>query len=150
METTLTCYSEPLMKTASGSGVRRIVWAVIVYGLWQAAHAQETVDAGSEAESSPAIDEILVVVDRDGRAVNVNLRRLEEARLKVIREFRIEQHKQEEELWRMRLRSTLGKSKARIAWGYDAQTEAARFRYSQANYLPLDRVQPATIVSVRF
>ena len=144
----MTCYSILLMKTASRSQLKRIVWAVTLCGPFLAAHGQES--AESEAQSSQAMDEIVVVVDRDGRAVNVNLRRLEEARLKVIREFRIEQHKQEEEQWRMRLRSTLQRKKSRIAWGYDAQAEAARFRYSQANYLPLDRVRPATVVTVRF
>ena len=76
--------------------------------------------------------------------------RLQEARLKVIREFRIEQHKQEEEVWRQKLRYALQRRSSRIAWGYDAQTEAARFQYSQANYLPLDRVRPATMISIRF
>ena len=138
------------METAFRSQLRRIVWAVTACGLFLTAHAQEIAETESETASSRSMDEIVVVVDRDGRTVNVNLRRLEEARLKVIREFRIEQHKQEEELWRMRLRSTLQRNTSRIAWGYDAQTEAARFRYSQASYLPLDRVRPATVISVRF
>ena len=143
-----TCYSEDLMKTAPRSQATRILWALIACGPLVTAHAQETTE--TDTESTDAMDEIVVVVDRDGRTVNVNLRRLEEARLRVIREFGIEQHKQEEEEWRMRLRSTMQRETSRIAWGYDAQDEAARFRYSQANYLPLDRVRPATIVSIRF
>ena len=92
----------------------------------------------------------MVIVDRDGKRVDVDALRLQEARLKVIREFRIEQHKQEEEVWRQKLRYALQRRSSRIAWGYDAQTEAARFQYSQANYLPLDRVRPATMISIRF
>ena len=113
-----------------------------------ASQAQEPPDPGSADEDS--IDEIVVVVDRDGKPVDINALRLEEARLKVIREFALEQHKQEEELWRQKLRFALQQKTSRIAWGYDAQAEAARFRYSQANYLPADRVRPATIVSIRF
>ena len=57
---------------------------------------------------------------------------------------------QEEEVWRQKLRYAIQRRSSRIAWGYDAQTEAARFQYSQANYLPLDRVRPATMISIRF
>ena len=112
------------------------------------AHAQET------AEQAPAdsetIDEIVVVVNRAGKPVNVIALRLEEARLKVIREFELEQFTQEEELWRQKLRTALKRSTSRFAWGYDAQWEAAKFRYTQANYLPTDRVKPATVISFRF
>ena len=96
------------------------------------------------------MDQIVVVVDRHGNPIDIDALRLEEARLKVIREFQIEQHKQEEELWRMKLRSVMQRKTSRVVWGYDAQAEAARFRYSQANFLPLDRVSPATLVSIRF
>ena len=113
-----------------------------------AAEAQEPPSA--DAADAVSIDEIVVVVDRDGKPVDIDSIRLEEARLKVIREFVIEQHKQEEELWRQKLRFAIQQKSSRIAWGYDAQAEAARFRYSQANYLPVDRVRPATIVSIRF
>ena len=99
---------------------------------------------------SQAMDEILVIVDRDGNPVDIDALRYEADMLKVIREFAIEQHKQEEELWRQRLRSFMKSKSSRITWGYDAQSEAARFRYSQANYLPMDRLQPATFVSIRF
>ena len=92
----------------------------------------------------------MVIVDRDGKAVDIDALRFQENMLKIIREFEIEQHKQEEELWRLRLRTAMKRKTARIVWGYDAQTEAARFRYSQANVLPIDRVMPATIVSIRF
>ena len=138
------------MKSVSRSQLRRIIWAVAACGPLLTVHAQETTGTENDTELSSSMDEIVVVVDRDGKTINVNLRRLEEARLKVIRDFRVEQHKQEEELWRMRLRSTLQRKTSRIAFGYDAQSEAARFRYSRANYLPIDRVRPATIVSVRF
>lgn len=112
------------------------------------AHAQESTDR--PAGEPRSIDEIVVVVDRYGKPVDLDALRLEEAMLKVIREFKMEQHKQQEELWRLKLRSALQRDTSRIAWGYDAQTEAARFRYAQANYLPIDRVVPATVVSIRF
>ena len=118
--------------------------AISVCGLLLSAQAQEI------SEQDDAIDEIVVVVDRDGKSIDVDTLRLEEARLKVIREFRIERHKQEEELWRLKLHSVMPRDTSRIVWGYDAQDEAARFRYSQAHYLPIDRVAPATLVSIRF
>ena len=138
------------MKRAAVAQVQRILWAAIVGSCCPllTTHAQET--SAQVTDDAASIDEIVVVVDRDARTVNINLRRLDEARLKVIREFQLEQHKQEEELWRLRLRSTMQRKTSRIAWGYDAQAEAARFRYAQANYLPIDRVSPATVISIRF
>ncbi|MDH3441012.1 MAG: hypothetical protein OEM63_09685 [Gammaproteobacteria bacterium] len=143
-----------MMKRTVRAQVRRLpfLWAVIAAAGAccppLAAQAQESADSRSADEDS--IDEIVVVVDRDGKPVDIDALRLEEARLKVIREFVIEQHKQEEELWRQKLRFALQRKSSRIAWGYDAQAEAARFSYSQANYLPMDRVRPATFVSIRF
>jgi len=90
------------------------------------------------------------VVNRAGKPVDIDALRLEEIRLKIIREFELEQTKQEEELWRLKLRSAMKRSTSRIAWGYDAQAEAAGLRYSHANYLPIDRVRPTTLVSIRF
>lgn len=136
-----------MMKRATGTRVRRfpIRWAsAAAVGMccpFLTAHAQET---------SESIDEIVVVVDRDGRPVDIDALRLGEARLKIIRELALEHHKQEEEAWRLKLRSAAQRNTSRIAWGYDAQSEAAEFRYSQANYLPIDRVRPATLVSIRF
>ena len=112
------------------------------------AFSQEAPDPGTA--NSQTIDEIVVTVDRGGKRVDPEVLRLQEARLKVLREFEFEQYKQEEEMWRLRLRSVLKRRTSRITWGYDAQSEAARFRYSQADYLPIDRVRPATFVSIRF
>jgi hypothetical protein len=70
--------------------------------------------------------------------------------LKIIQKFELDITKQEEELWRLKLRSAIKRNTSRIAWGYDAQWEAARFRYTQANYLPIDRVRPAAVISIRF
>ena len=139
-----------MMKRAATAQVRHFLLAAVVGIASPLVSAQAQESAEAESDNDRSIDEIVVVVDRNGNRVNVNMRRLEEARLKVIREFRIDQHTEEEELWRMRLRSTLQRKTSRIAWGYDAQAEAARFRYSQANYLPIDRVKPATVFSVRF
>jgi len=141
-----------MMKRAVGSQVRRFLWAgTVAIGACcplLTAHAQETAEqAPANAES---IEEIIVVVNRAGKPVDSDALRLEEIRLKIIREFNLEQTKQEEEWWRLKLRSSMKRSTSRIAWGYDAQKEAARFRYSQANYLPIDRVRPATFISVRF
>lgn len=138
------------MNPSVGIRVSHFTWGLIlgIYAPLLATHAQES-DQRSAADAD-SIDEIVVIVDRDGKRVDVDALRLQEARLKVIREFRIEQHKQEEEVWRQKLRYALQRRSSRIAWGYDAQTEAARFRYSQANYLPLDRVRPATMISIRF
>ncbi len=140
------------MKRIAGSRVRRSPFLCAVAASaccpLLSAHAQESSDEATDDAKS--VDEIIVIVDRDGNAVNVDMLRLEEARLEIIREFQLEQHNEEEEQWRLRLRSAMQRQTSRIAWGYDAQAEAARFRYSQANYLPLDRVSPATVVSIRF
>lgn len=139
-----------MMKRAIRGQVSQILWAIAIGACCPllSAHAQESAEQDTSADES--IDEITIVVDRSGKAVDVDALRLEEARLKVIREFVIEQHKQEEELWRQKLRFALQRKSSRVAWGYDAQSEAATFRYSQANYLPMDRVRPATVISVRF
>jgi hypothetical protein len=113
-----------------------------------AVYAQDT--PGTNSDDAKTIDEIVVSVDRLGKRVDVDAIRLREAMLKVVREFEFEQYKQEEEAWRLRLRSAMNRKTSRFAWGYDAQWEAARFRYSQADYLPIDRVTPATLVSFRF
>lgn len=112
------------------------------------AHAQD--DSDVSVQDAETIDEIVVTVDRAGKPVDVDAIRLREAMLKVVREFEFEQYKQEEESWRLKLRSSMNHKSSRLVWGYDAQTEAARFRYNQANYLPIDRVGPATLVSFRF
>jgi hypothetical protein len=141
-----------MMKWAVASQVRRFLWVgTVAIGACcpvLTAHAQETTElVPANAES---IEEIIVVVNRAGKPVDIDALRLEEIRLKIIREFELEQSKQEEELWRLKLRSAMMRSTSRVAWGYDAQREAARVRYSQANYLPIDRVRPATVISVRF
>lgn len=138
------------MKRAYGNKVRRFLWAGAIAACCPllATHAQETSDQVPADVAS--IDEIVVVVDRDGKPVDIDALRLEETRLEIIRDFELEQHKQEEELWRLKLRSEIRRNTSRIAWGYDAQTEAARFRYAQADYLPIDRVRPATFITVRF
>ena len=138
-------------RALSSQAIRLLRFGALVVGVCcplLTVHAQETGDA--DADDRETIDEIVVTVDRVGKRVDIDALRLQEARLKVIRDFEFEQYKQEEEFWRLRLRSiTIGKS-SRITWGYDAQSEAARFRYTQAEYLPIDRVRPAAFVSIRF
>lgn len=140
------------MKQAAGSRVRRFLWAgAAAVGACcplLSAHAQET--AEQHADDAESIEEIVVVVDRAGTLIDIDALRLEEIRLKIIREFQLEQSQQEEELWRLKLRSAMKRSTSRIAWGYDAQAEAAGLRYSHASHLPIDRVSPATLVSIRF
>ncbi len=113
-----------------------------------AAHAQEIADPSFD--NAKPVEEIVVVVGRDGNRVDLDALLRDQFRLEVIRAILLEQHKQEEESWRLRLRSSMQRNTSRIAWGYDAQTEAARFRYAQADFLPIDRVRPATIFSIRF
>ena len=138
------------MKRAPEAQVRHLLCSALVGAFCPLliAHAQET--TRPDGDDADSMDEIVVVVGRDGKPIDINALRLEEARLEVIREFAMEQHKQEEELWRLRLRSAMKRDASRITWGYDAQAEAARFRYTQADYLPMDRVLPATFVSIRF
>jgi len=141
-----------MMKQAAGSRVRRFLWAgAAAIGACcphLSANAQES--AEQNTDDAKSIEEIVIVVDRAGKPVNKDALHLEEIRLKIIREFLLEQTEQEEELWRLKLRSAMKRSTSRIAWGYDAQAEAAGLRYSHANYLPIDRVRPTTLVSIRF
>jgi len=139
-----------MLTRAADAVIRRLRCAVLAGACCPFLTVQAQQNTDPENDDPGSMDEIVVVVDRDGRPVDVDALRLEEARLKVIREFVMEQHKQGEELWRLRLRSAMKVKIARITWGYDAQTEAARFRYAQADYLPIDRVRPATFVSIRF
>ena len=67
----------------------------------------------------------------------------------VIKDFDMAQAESEQELWRQGLQTSVSAPGSRIAWGYDAQSEAA-MRRSTINDLPIDRVQPATVISVRF
>lgn len=142
------CYNWPVMKRAVGIQVRSALCAVVVGCSLTIAHAQEASEQVS-AGADP-IDEIVVVVDRDGRPVDVDALRLEETRLKIIQEFELEQTKQDEELWRLKLRSAIERNTSRVSWGYNAQREAANVRQSRASYLPIDRVKPATVISIRF
>ena len=141
-----------MMKQAAGGRVRRFLWAgaaaIGVCCPLFSAHAQEA--AEQQVDDAESIEEIVVVVDRAGKPIDIEALHQEEIKLKIIREFLLEQTEQEEELWRLKLRSAMKRSKSRIAWGYDAQQEAAELRYSQADYLPIDRVSPATVVSIRF
>jgi hypothetical protein len=142
------------MKRAVENQVRRFpfLWAsAIVVGACYpllTTHAQET--SGPVSDDAEPMDEIVVVVDRHGKPIDIHALRLEEDVLKIIQEFELEITKQEEELWRLKLRSAIKRNTSRIAWGYDAQRDAASVRYSQASYLPIDRVRPATVISIRF
>lgn len=139
-----------MMTCAAGAKVSQFLRAAAIGACCPllAVQAQETPQQPPD-ESAP-MEEIIVVVDRDGRSIDIDALRFQENVLKIIREFKLEQHEQEEEEWRLRLRSAMNRKSSQFAWGYDAQAEAARFRYTQANYLPVDRVRPATIVSIRF
>ena len=110
--------------------------------------------AAAIAEDEPgqkeSIEEIVVVVDRAGNHVDIDAINLEKIRDKIIREFELEQADQEEELWRLKLRAAMKRPSSRIAWGYDAQWEAAMDRKLPATWLPIDRVMPATVINVRF
>ena len=135
------------MQCPTGSRVRPLLWAVIACPL-TTAHAQESPQ--DEAYDERPLDEIIVSVDREGKRVDINARRLEEIRVTVMREFDFQQFKDEEEEFRLRLRSSSLRNTSRLAWGYDAQAEAARIPTLQSHLLPIDRVRPATVVSFRF
>jgi len=133
-----------------GAGIFRSCRAAVIVACLPlvAVRAEDTADPPSgDAET---IDEIVVVVDPRGKPVNLDLRRLDEIRAKVIREFALEQTKQEQEYWRLKLRSAMQVRSSRIVWGYDAQQDAASERPPLGSTLPIDRVRPATVFSVRF
>ena len=119
--------------------------ALLVAGPALAQEEEET----ETAEQEEVMEEIVVVVDRSGDPVDVDALRLEQLREQVIKDFNIAQQEQEQEAWRQGLQTSVSNPDSRIAWGYDAQSEAA-MRRSSINDLPMDRVQPATVISVRF
>lgn len=127
--------------------IRRSIAAAGTVCLVITANAQETADPFFD--NAKPLEEI-VVFGRDAGRIDIDALLIDEVRTKVIRAFLLEQQSQAKELWRLTLRSSLQRKSSRIAWGYDAQSEAARFRYSQAGFLPIDRVRPATFVSIRF
>lgn len=138
------------MKRTTGSRVRHFLWAaaVCIPGPLITAHAQESSE--QQPVDEQPIEEIIVSVDRQGKPVDVNAVRLEEVWLEIAREFEILHTKEEEEEFRLKLRSSMQRKTSRIAWGYDAQAEAARIPVLQSLLLPIDRVRPATVVSFRF
>ena len=99
-------------------------------------------------EVEAVMEEIVVTVDRSGDPVDVDALYLEQLRSQVIKDFDLAQEEQEKELWSQGLQTSVSAPGSRIAWGYDAQSEAA-VRRSSMNDLPIDRVQPATVISVR-
>ena len=109
--------------------------------------AQDDDDAAADEEE--VIEEIVVTVDRSGDPVDVDALYLEQLRDQVIKDFDMAQAEQEKELWRQGLQTSVSAPGSRIAWGYDAQSEAA-VRRSRMNDLPIDRVQPAPVISIRF
>lgn len=106
-------------------------------------------DEETTGEEEDVMEEIIVTVDRSGDPVDVNALYLEQLRDQVIKDFDMAQAESEKELWRQGLQSSVSAPGSRIAWGYDAQSEAA-MRRSTINDLPMDRVQPATVISIRF
>ena len=138
------------MNRAIGIQVRTFLYTVVVSLCCPLviAHAQGTLEQVSDG--AEPIEEIVVVVDRDGKPIDVDALRLEEAKLKIIQDFELEHTKLEQELWRLKLRSAINHNTSRIAWGYDAQSDAAKVRHSRGSELPIDRVKPATVISIRF
>lgn len=138
------------MNRAIGIQVRTFLYTVVL-GLCCPpvnAHAQGTLEQVSDG--AEPIEEIVVVVDRDGKPIDVDALRLEEAKLRIIQDFELEHTKLEQELWRLKLRSAINRNTSRIAWGYDAQSEAAKVWHSRGSELSIDRVKPATVISIRF
>jgi len=122
--------------------------ALMCLSTWAPLRAQDEV--GTDTDDDEPIEEIVVTVNRSGDRVDVDALYLEQLRTRIIKEFNYAQAEQEEELWRQSLRTPVQAPDSRIAWGYDAQSEAAMRRTSQINDLPIDRVKPATIFSIRF
>jgi hypothetical protein len=123
-----------------------IAVGLLVAGL---AIAQEEDADEDAADEEDVMEEIVVVVDRSGDPVDVDALYLEQMRDQVIKDFNIAQQEQEKEAWRQGLQTSVSNPNSRISWGYDAQSEAA-IRRSAMNDLPMDRVQPATVISVSF
>lgn len=144
------CYIKGVMKRTFGYRVRQFLWAAAICTISPlfTAHAQEASE--QQPDDANPIEEIIVSVDRYGKPVDIDALRLEEARLEIIRTFDFHQYKEEQEEFRLKLRSATSIKYSRFAWGYDAQTEAAQLPNVLADYLPMDRVKPATIVSFRF
>ena len=112
--------------------------------VWTTLRAQE-----EDADDEEVMEEIVVVVNRAGDPVDVDALYLDQLRTRVIKDFETLQAEQEEEVWRQGLQTSFKPPESRISWGYDAKEEAA-MRRSSINDLPMDRVKPATIISVSF
>ena len=106
-------------------------------------------EAGTDEDEQP-IDEIVVVVNKRGDRVDVDALYLEQLRDRIVRDYEFAQAEQEEEIWRQSLPTSVSEPDSRISWGYDARSEAAMRRTSMINDLPMDRVKPATVISVSF
>jgi hypothetical protein len=114
--------------------------------------AAQSVD--DEDESTPdeeVVDEIVVVVDRDGDPVfDVDMRQEEILREKVFNEYFRLQALEEEAAWRRADPDLEIKDSSRIKWGYNPQAEARMRRDTELTDLPIDTTKPATVFRVEF
>ena len=115
--------------------------------VWTTVKGQE--DVAADNDDQEVMEEIVVVVNKSGDPVDVDALYLDQLRTRVIKDFETLQAEQEEEVWRQGLQTSFKPPESRISWGYDAKEEAA-MRRSSINDLPMDRVKPATLISVSF
>lgn len=115
--------------------------------VWTTVTGQE--DVATDNGNEEVMEEIVVVVNKAGDPVDVDALYLDQLRTRVIKDFETLQAEQEEEVWRQGLQTSFKPPESRISWGYDAKEEAA-MRRSSINDLPIDRVRPATVISVNF
>lgn len=85
------------------------VLAIVGCGLVQTGHAQQA--AEQKPENKKPVEEIVVIVGRDGNRVDIDALLRDEIRLEVIRAYLLEQHVREHESWRLRLRSSMQRNK---------------------------------------
>jgi hypothetical protein len=136
------------MKRIRKFGTLTATFAVLASLLiWTTVKGQE--DVATDNDDEEVMEEIVVVVNKAGDPVDVDALYLDQLRTRVIKDFETLQAEQEEEVWRQGLQTSFKPPESRISWGYDAKEEAA-MRRSSINDLPIDRVKPATIISVSF
>ncbi len=108
----------------------------------------QTADDAAEEET---IDEIIVVVDRNGDPIlDVDARYEEILRKQVLNEYFRLQALEEKDEWRRADPDLKIENPSRIKWGYNPQAEARMRRDTELTDLPIDQVKPATVFRVEF
>ena len=131
------------------SSMHRIGQTAILGALFLCLTAGAQTD--DDAAEEETIDEIIVVVDRNGDPIlDVDARYEEILRKQVLNEYFRLQALEEKDEWRRADPDLKIENPSRIKWGYNPQAEARMRRDTELTDLPIDQVKPATVFRVEF